>query len=198
MHDVPLDGFPVLSRGRHRDWRQGANLLELASLLAGQRWSARPRTVDPVLAVVAGAVLAATSDEGIAALAPLAPDLIGTRTGEGTLGPRVVAACATDALADAPCQRRAELTSILADAERCLGRTARSQGRRGPFALLCRRLRGARYRRRSRKQVRALFGQLRVVAGGQGDARLRALLGECIGLARGFTGDRPVRPGGHR
>lgn len=158
MHDVPLDGFPVLSRGRHRDWRQGANLLELASLLAGQRWSARPRTVDPVLAVVAGAVLAATSDEGIAALAPLAPDLIGTRTGEGTLGPRVVAA---------PCQRRAELTSILADAERCLGRTARSQGRRGPFALLCRRLRDARYRRRSRKQVRALF---RPAARGRGRA----------------------------
>jgi len=43
----------LLGPGTHADPRQGANLLELASVLAGEPWSTRPRSVHPALAAVA-------------------------------------------------------------------------------------------------------------------------------------------------
>jgi hypothetical protein len=35
----PPDLFPILSPGKHRNPRTGACFMELASLLAGERWS---------------------------------------------------------------------------------------------------------------------------------------------------------------
>jgi hypothetical protein len=55
--------LPILSRGKHRNPRKGACFMELASLLAGERWSDHPACTHRLLAaerqrVMAVAVLA--------------------------------------------------------------------------------------------------------------------------------------------
>jgi hypothetical protein len=47
------DMLPVLSRGKHRNPRKGACFMELASYLAGERWSDHPACTHPLLASVA-------------------------------------------------------------------------------------------------------------------------------------------------
>jgi hypothetical protein len=47
------DLLPVLSRGKHRNPRRGACFMELASFLAGERWSDHPSCTHPLLAEVA-------------------------------------------------------------------------------------------------------------------------------------------------
>ena len=44
---------PVLSRGKHRSPRHGACFMELASYLAGERWSDHPACTHPLLAALA-------------------------------------------------------------------------------------------------------------------------------------------------
>lgn len=68
---------PQLSRGKHRNPRKGACFMELASYLAGERWSDHPSCTHPLLATVARLVNDHTSDEGRAELAPLVPSVIG-------------------------------------------------------------------------------------------------------------------------
>ena len=46
------DLVPILSRGKHRNPRKGACFMELASYLAGERWSDHPRCTHPLLASV--------------------------------------------------------------------------------------------------------------------------------------------------
>ena len=48
----PPDLFPILSPGKHRSPRTGACFMELASLLAGERWSDHPACTHPLLAAV--------------------------------------------------------------------------------------------------------------------------------------------------
>src|SRR6266545_4298303 len=45
----PPDLFPILSPGKHRSPRTGACFMELASLLAGERWSDHPACTHPLL-----------------------------------------------------------------------------------------------------------------------------------------------------
>ena len=45
--------LPVLSRGKHRNPRKGACFMELASFLAGERWSDHPACTHPLLAALA-------------------------------------------------------------------------------------------------------------------------------------------------
>src|SRR5690606_20940790 len=47
------DLLPMLARGRHRSPRRGACFMELASYLAGERWSDAPACTDPSLAGLA-------------------------------------------------------------------------------------------------------------------------------------------------
>ena len=44
---------PVLSAGRHRNPRKGACFMEMASFLAGERWSDHPSCTHPLLASLA-------------------------------------------------------------------------------------------------------------------------------------------------
>jgi hypothetical protein len=46
----------LLGRGTHANPYRGGNVLELASVLAGERWSTHPESVHPALAAVAGTV----------------------------------------------------------------------------------------------------------------------------------------------
>lgn len=70
-----------IARGRHASPDEGACVLELVSMLAGERFSDRPRCVDPVLA----AFLRSFNDRlGYAErqrLVAYAPRLVGTRAG---------------------------------------------------------------------------------------------------------------------
>jgi hypothetical protein len=77
----PPDLFPILSPGKHRNPRTGACFMELASLLAGERWSDHPACTHPLLAAVARYVNDHTSDAGRQRLADLIPAVIGL-TGE--------------------------------------------------------------------------------------------------------------------
>jgi hypothetical protein len=77
----PPDLFPILSPGKHHTPRTGACFMELASLLAGERWSDHPACTHPLLAAVARQVNDHTSDAGRQRLAELIPSVIGL-TGE--------------------------------------------------------------------------------------------------------------------
>ena len=60
----PPELIPVLSRGKHRNPRRGGCFMEMASYLAGERWSDRPACTHPLLAAVARDVNDYTSDAG--------------------------------------------------------------------------------------------------------------------------------------
>lgn len=77
MTSSPDPVLPMLGRGKHRNPRKGACFMELASYLAGERWSDHPRCTHPLLAGLARAVNDATSDAARPRLARLIPSVIG-------------------------------------------------------------------------------------------------------------------------
>lgn len=95
------DGMPVLSRGRHRSARRGACFMELASVLAGERWSDHPPCTHALLAQLARQVNDAISDEGRRQLPPLVPSVIG-RVGDEDTSLHLSVAVATRQLLDQP------------------------------------------------------------------------------------------------
>jgi hypothetical protein len=94
----PPDMVPILSRGKHRNPRKGACFMEMASFLAGQRWSDHPACTHPLLAAVARLVNDHTSDVGRQRLAPLIPLVIGLTGRDLHVDARIALACATTAL----------------------------------------------------------------------------------------------------
>jgi hypothetical protein len=101
IRGVP-DGLPVLSRGKHRSPRQGACFMEMASLLANEPWSDRPRCTHPLLAQLARLVNDHTSDAGRADLVVMIPEVIGVRGRGLEWEVALVAAVAVQAVYDAP------------------------------------------------------------------------------------------------
>ncbi|CAN5648803.1 MAG: hypothetical protein ACR2HP_03040 [Ilumatobacteraceae bacterium] len=89
---------PALSRGRHRNPRRGACFMEMASYLAGERWSDHPRCTHPLLAAVARLVNDGTTDAGRADLIDLIPSVIGVTTHHPAADARISWRCATTAL----------------------------------------------------------------------------------------------------
>jgi hypothetical protein len=89
---------PVLSPGKHRSARQGACFMELASYLAGERWSDHPACTHPLLAALARDVNDYTSDAGRARLVKLVPSVIGLIGGDLRLDARIALVCARMAL----------------------------------------------------------------------------------------------------
>ncbi|MFC8504567.1 hypothetical protein ACFUC1_19600 [Pedococcus sp. NPDC057267] len=71
------DLVPVLSAGKHRTPRKGACFMEMASFLAGEKWSDHPRCTHPLLASMARLVNDALSDEERRRIAMLVPDVVG-------------------------------------------------------------------------------------------------------------------------
>jgi hypothetical protein len=90
--------LPLLSRGKHRSPRKGACFMELASLLAGERWSDHPACTHPLLAAVARQVNDYTSDAGRQRLAGLIPSVIGLTSDDLHVDARVALRCATTAM----------------------------------------------------------------------------------------------------
>src|SRR5712691_8528423 len=104
--EVPMSGYeahppeliPILSRGKHRSPRKGACFMELASYLAGERWSDHPACTHPLLAAVARDVNDYTSDAGRPRLAGLIPSVIGLTGEDLHIDARIALACARRAL----------------------------------------------------------------------------------------------------
>jgi hypothetical protein len=69
-----------LSQGKHRDPDHGACVMELASMLAGEPFSDRPRCVDPVIAAFLRTYNDGIDDRRRQDLYPLAAEVVGTRS----------------------------------------------------------------------------------------------------------------------
>lgn len=114
------DLVPILSRGKHRNPRKGACFMELASYLAGERWSDHPRCTHPLLASVARLVNDLTSDAHRARLAALIPCVIGLTSDDPRVDARIALRCATAALPIAAAEDQNVMAVAVLAAERAL------------------------------------------------------------------------------
>jgi hypothetical protein len=117
--DLP-DLVPILSRGKHRSPRKGACFMEMASYLAGERWSDRPHCTHPLLASVARLVNDLTADHNRQRLVELIPSVIGLTTKDPRADVRIALRCATTALPIASAERQNALAVAVIAAERTL------------------------------------------------------------------------------
>jgi hypothetical protein len=124
---------PILSRGKHRNPRKGACFMEMASYLAGERWSDHPRCTHPLVATVARLVNDHTSERHRQRLAVLIPSVIGLTTDDPRADVRIALRCATTALPVASAARQRVLAVSVLAAERALATIeCRPLGRIGP------------------------------------------------------------------
>ena len=122
--DVP-DMVPVLSRGSHRNPRKGACFMELASYLAGERWSDHPACTHSLLASVARLVNDYTSDSGRPHLAELIPSVIGLTGDDLHIDALITLRCATIALPVVAADRQRVLAVSILVSERVLAQLDR-------------------------------------------------------------------------
>jgi hypothetical protein len=112
--------MPILSRGKHRSPRSGACFMELASYLAGERWSDHPRCTHPLLAELARAVNDCTTDPQRSKLAGLIPSVIGLTSQDVRVDARIALHSARTALPVVSAQRQEVLAVSVFAAERVL------------------------------------------------------------------------------
>jgi hypothetical protein len=117
--DVP-ELIPVLSPGKHRNPRRGACFMELASYLAGERWSDHPACTHPLLAALARDVNDYTSDAARGRLVRLIPSVIGLTGDDLHIDARIALACARMALPVAAAARQQVLAVSVLVCERVL------------------------------------------------------------------------------
>lgn len=117
--DVP-ELVPQLSRGKHRSPRKGACFMELASYLAGERWSDRPACTHPLLSSLARLVNDHTSDGGRGRLVALVPSVIGLVSDDPHVDVEIALRSATTALPVASAERQRALAVSVLAAERVL------------------------------------------------------------------------------
>jgi len=94
--------------------------MELASYLAGERWSAHPACTYPLLAALARDVNDHTGDADLARLADLVPSVIGLADGDLRLDARIALLCARTALPVAAESRQPVMATSLLACERVL------------------------------------------------------------------------------
>ncbi|TMR96010.1 hypothetical protein EJK15_25780 [Nonomuraea basaltis] len=96
--------------------------MELASYLAGERWSDHPACTHPLLAALARLVNDNTSDESRAELVGLVPSIIGLASDDLRVDARIALRCATTALPVAAAERQLALAVSVLAAEEMLAR----------------------------------------------------------------------------
>jgi hypothetical protein len=111
---------PQLSRGKHRSPRKGACFMELASFLAGERWSDHPACTHPLLATLARLVNDHATDAGRRELAPLVPMVIGLTGDDPRIDVQLALRSATTALPVVAAERQRVLAVSVLAAERAL------------------------------------------------------------------------------
>ena len=116
----PPELVPVLSRGKHRNPRRGACFMEMASYLAGERWSDHPACTHPLLAALARDVNDYTSDAGRARLVGLIPSVIGLTSDDLHIDARIALVCARTALPVVAASRQQVLAVSVVVSERML------------------------------------------------------------------------------
>src|SRR5262245_48041079 len=112
------DLVPTLTRGKHRNPRKGACFMELASYLAGERWSDHPRCTHPLLGYLARLVNDTTSDAGRGHLVELVPAVIGLTSDNPHVDVQIMLRSATAALPVAAAGRQRMLAVAVLAAER--------------------------------------------------------------------------------
>jgi hypothetical protein len=116
----PPDLLPILSPGKHHSPRKGACFMELASLLAGERWSDHPACTHPLLAAVARHVNDHTSDAGRQRLTDLIPSVIGLTSDDLHIDARIALESATMALPVVAAERQRVMAVSVLTCERVL------------------------------------------------------------------------------
>lgn len=120
--DTPAapDMLPVLSRGKHRSPKKGACFMELASYLAGERWSDHPPCTHALLATEARLVNDFTSDAARPRLAQLIPAVIGLTSDDLRVDVTIALRAARTALPVASAERQRVLAVAVLTCERVL------------------------------------------------------------------------------
>jgi hypothetical protein len=112
--------LPVLSRGKHRNPRKGACFMELASFLAGERWSDHPACTHPLLAALARHVNDCTSEANRQRLAELIPSVIGLTGDDPHLDALIALRCATTAMPVVSAERQRVMAVAILTCDRVL------------------------------------------------------------------------------
>lgn len=133
------DLVPVLSRGKHRNPRKGACFMEMASYLAGERWSDHPACTHPLLAALARHVNDYTTDAGRGGLVELVPSVIGLTSDDPRVDVHIALRAATTGLPVVAAERQSVLAVAVLAGERVLaeleGRPQGALGERSERAL---------------------------------------------------------------
>ncbi len=114
------DAMPVLSAGRHRNPRKGACFMEMASFLAGEKWSDHPSCTHPLLAGLARLVNDALPDSERGRIAPLIPDVVGLTSDSIDVDLAITVRAAAAALPVASAERQNVLAASLRTCERLM------------------------------------------------------------------------------
>ena len=123
------DGVPVLSRGRHRTPRKGACFMEMASFLAGERWSDHPSCTHPVLSTLARCVNDMLDDTSRQQISTMIPDVVGLHPHDDRVSAALVLSTARAALPVAAEERQNIMALAILNAEGILAeRDGRSPG----------------------------------------------------------------------
>ncbi len=131
-----FDALPMLGRGKHRNPKKGACFMELASFLAGERWSDHPQCTHPLLAMLARAVNDLTSDQARPRLSAMIPSVIGLTSDDPHWDVRIALRSARTALPVAPADRQQTLAVAIFGAERMLDTLdGRPEGTLSPESL---------------------------------------------------------------
>jgi hypothetical protein len=182
------DGVPELRAGTHLGPEDGACLMEYVSVLAGAPFSDRPKCTDPTLAELARLVNDASSDEGRARLADLAPALAASPRGrppDAAAAVHAVLAVAYDATGGpAPLSRHLHRN----------GRRLRRVLGTGVFAALARTCDVLYRRGPGRRRMTAAVVALTRLSEGHRDGALRTALEAAVTDRRARRADDPGRP----
>ena len=111
------DGVPVLSRGRHRNPRKGACFMEMASFLAGERWSDHPSCTHPVLATLARCVNDMLDDTSRQRISTMIPEVVGLNPHDDRVSAALVLSSARAALPVAAEERQNIMALAILNAE---------------------------------------------------------------------------------
>ena len=112
--------MPVLSRGKHHNPRRGACFMEMASFLAGERWSDHPACTHPLLAHLARLVNDSVTDQWRTRLTPLIPSVIGLTSDDVHVDAAIALRSALAALPIAAEPRQHVLATAVIGCERVL------------------------------------------------------------------------------
>ena len=112
--------MPVLPRGKHRNLRRGACFMEMASFLAGERWSDHPVCTHPLLAEMARLVNDCVTDQLRPQLIPMIPSVIGLTSDDLRMDVAIALRSAAVALPIAAEPRQRVLATAILRCERVL------------------------------------------------------------------------------